>query len=176
VWRTMGGTSAAPVARHESEEPFRVGTTRRGLAPLRAASIGLVICGGTLGAAAREGLVLAGRHTDGVLLVVPLANVLGAFILGYLYEALTRTAPAPERTRRFVLLVGAGFCGGLTTYSAFATGTAALLEDSRIGTGLAYALGTVVVGAGATLLGIALASRLHARSATDRHEARGAES
>ena len=120
--------------------------------------------------------MLAGRYTDGVLLVVPLANVLGAFILGYLYEALTRTAPAPERTRRFMLLVGAGFCGGLTTYSALATGTAALFEDSRIGIGLAYALGTVVVGAGATLLGIVLASRLHDPRAADRRQTRGAES
>ncbi|MBW9204395.1 CrcB family protein [Mumia sp. zg.B17] len=151
-------------------------TTRRGRAPLRAASIGLVVFGGTLGAAAREGLVLAGRHTDGALFVVPLANVIGAFILGYLFEALTRTAPAPERTRRSMLLVGTGFCGGLTTYSALATGTAALFDDSRIGIGLAYALGTVVVGAGATLLGIVLASGLHDRRAADRHEAGGADS
>lgn len=151
-------------------------TTRRGLEPLRAASIGLVVCGGTLGAAAREGLVLATRHTDVPLVVVPLANVLGAFIIGYLFEALTRTAPAPERARRWMLLVGTGFCGGLTTYSAFATVTAALFEDSTIGIGLAYALGTVVVGAGATVLGIVLASATHDRRIAGRPEAEEAGS
>lgn len=145
-------------------------TTRRGPAPLRTTSIGLVVCGGTLGAAAREGLVLAGRHTDGALFAVPLANVLGAFLLGYLFEALTRTAPAAERTRRLMLLVGTGFCGGLTTYSTVATVTAALFEDSTIGIGLAYALGTVVMGAGATVLGIVLASGIHDRRIARRPE------
>lgn len=117
-----------------------------------------------MGVAVRELLSRGVPTLDGVPVVVTLVNVVGAFVLGYLYEHLTRRSPGPERRARLTLLVGTGFCGGLTTYSALAVETAVLLDASRLHVALAYALGTVLVGALATLAGIALAS--HRSTAT----------
>lgn len=125
----------------------------------QAASIGLVFAGGVVGAAAREGLRLVIPNADGIPVVVPVMNLVGAFVLGFLLEALTRKDPAPATTSRIRALIGVGFCGGLTTYSSLATDTAVLLSHSRFGAGAAYALGTLFLGALATFAGIALGAR-----------------
>lgn len=130
---------------------------------LQPASIGLVLLGGGLGAGTREGFSLLVPEADGVQVVVPVVNLLGAFLLGYLYEALVASGTGAATTARLKLLVGTGFCGGLTTYSSLTTDTALLLDDSRWGVGIAYALGTVLVGAAATMAGIVLGSRQRPR-------------
>jgi len=130
----------------------------------RLTSVGLVLLGGILGVGAREGFMLAVPNEDNIPIVVPVVNVLGAFILGFLYEALTRDDTPPRLTARLKLLIGTGFCGGLTTYSSLATDTAVLLDDSRVGVAAVYALGTLVVGGLATLAGIALAASRHRQS------------
>lgn len=61
-------------------------------------------------------------------------------------------------------MVGTGFMGGFTTYSALAADTAGLLGGGRVGVGIAYGLGTVLVGGLATWAGIATATVLHGRS------------
>jgi CrcB protein len=58
-----------------------------------------------------------------------------------------------------VNVVGTGFCGGFTTYSALANDTSSLLRAGLVGHALAYALGTVVLGLAASALGIAAARR-----------------
>ena len=128
---------------------------------LQAPNIGLVLVGGAIGAGSREGLSLGVPDLDGVPVVITVVNVVGAFILGYLYEALTRTDPGPARTSQLKLLLGTGFCGGFTTYSSLATDTAVLIDHTRWGMALAYALGTVLIGAGATIAGIAVAVKVH---------------
>ncbi|QCX27826.1 fluoride efflux transporter FluC [Nocardioides jishulii] len=130
---------------------------------LHAPSIALVILGGVLGVAAREGFVLVVPDVDRVPVVIPLVNLLGAFLLGFLYEGLTRAQPPAQVVGRLKLLVGTGFCGGLTTYSSLATDTAVLFDDSRPEVAVLYALVTVVVGAGATFLGIVAATTVHPR-------------
>ncbi len=129
---------------------------------LRPVSIGLVLVGGAVGVAIREGLLWI-ENADGIAIMVVVVNLLGAFFLGCLYEALTRTDPGPTRTAQLTALLGTGFCGGLTTYSSLATDTAVLLDDSRVGVALAYALGTVLVGALCTVAGIAAGARFHPR-------------
>ncbi|MCD4523954.1 CrcB family protein [Nocardioides sp. cx-173] len=126
---------------------------------LRTSSIGLVLVGGGVGAGAQEGLSLAVSDLDGVPVVVPVVNLLGAFLLGYLYEALTRRDPGPVTTARLKLLLGTGFCGGLTTYSSLATDTAVLLDDGQLVVGLLYAVMTVSLGAAATIAGIVAGGR-----------------
>ena len=132
-------------------------------------NIGLVLLGGGIGAGLREGFSLWIPEADGVQLVVPVVNLLGAFLLGWLYEALAGGRTAPSSAARLRLLIGTGFCGGLTTYSSLSTDTAVLLYDDRYGVGVAYAAGTVLLGALATIAGIAAGAhggtRRHAKEA-----------
>lgn len=124
---------------------------------LRAADIVLVLAGGTVGTATREGLRLTAAGFDGVVLVTAGINVVGAFLLGVLLESLAGRGPHRDRRRTLRLLLGTGFLGGFTTYSALATDTA-LLVGGGPPAGVGLALGTVMVGALATWSGIAAAA------------------
>lgn len=119
----------------------------------------LVGIGGTAGAAAREALTLLTPEVDQVPLTIALVNIAGAFLLGFLYEALTRPGTSAGRVSRLRLLLGTGFCGGFTTYSSLAAFTAVLGMSGRPGIAVAYIFGTVVLGACATWLGIMAGSR-----------------
>lgn len=103
----------------------------------------LVAVGAALGAVLRY---LAGhwfdddRFATGTLVV----NVAGSFLLG--------AFSAMVLTDSWVALMGVGFCGGLTTYSAFA------VQSHRLGpvTGSAYAVVTIVLALVACAGGFAL--------------------
>lgn len=125
-------------------------------ARLPASTLGLVFVGGTLGTAAREALALAVPTVDGVPVGILVANLVGALLLGVLLEALMRRGGSSARSTRLRLLLGTGFLGGFTTYSALATHTALLLGEGRGGAGAEFALGTVLVGGLATWAGITL--------------------
>ncbi|HMT51247.1 CrcB family protein [Dietzia sp. UBA5065] len=117
----------------------------------------LVATGGAAGSASRAAVVLAlpGSSAAATLLV----NVVGAFLFGALAEwAAGGGDPGVERRRRAVrLLLGTGFCGGFTTYSAVAVHGAELVQGSAPVTAAAYALLTLVAGALATVAGVAVA-------------------
>lgn len=130
---------------------------------LRAAPIALVALGGTVGVAAREALTVVIPTLGALPLAIGLVNLLGAFLLGVLYEALTRPDGERPAARSLRLLLGTGFCGGFTTYSALAVDTALLLGDGQLGTAAGYALGTVLLGACATWAGIAVGHALATR-------------
>lgn len=129
-----------------------------GAARLRPAHLAVVFFGGTLGTATREGLGLAIPASGGVSWAVLAANLAGAFLLGVLLEALVRGGGDRGIRRTLRLLLGTGFFGGFTTYSALATDTALLLGAGQGWLAGAYGLGTVLVGALATAAGILLAS------------------
>ena len=80
---------------------------------------------------------LDGRRPAGTLLV----NVAGSFVLGLLVGSAVSTDA--------LALLGTGFCGGLTTYSAFAVQT----RDQGPRRGAAYAAATIVLALGACALG-----------------------
>lgn len=125
----------------------------------RWSSLALVAAGGAAGAAARAGVSVAVPHLGGVPVTIVVVNVVGAFLLGYLYEAVTRLGPGSPRATSLKRLLGTGFCGGFTTYSSLATDTATLVAADRPAVAATYALGTVVVGSCATLAGLATATR-----------------
>jgi CrcB protein len=77
-----------------------------------------------------------------------LVNLAGSFVLGLLVGA----GPSPDG----LALLGTGFCGGLTTYSAFAVQTRDQARDSGLPAGAAYGLGTVVLALVVCALGFAL--------------------
>ncbi len=86
----------------------------------------LVLIGGALGAPLRYVLDLAvqSRHTSAVPWGTVTVNVVGSFLLGAIAAAVT-VGGAPSW---LLTLVGAGFCGALTTFSAFGFETVRLLE------------------------------------------------
>ena len=126
---------------------------------LRPAYLGLAFLGGALGTAIRYGLTLAfpgsGQATGAILAI----NLVGAFCLGYLLEALGRRGDDVGTRRTVRVLVGTGVLGGFTTYSTLATNVVELLGSGRIWTGIGYALLTVVVGVVASGAGILVAAR-----------------
>jgi fluoride exporter len=119
--------------------------------------------GGAVGAAGREGVSLAVPTVDDMPLAIPIVNIVGAFMLGYLSVAIARRLPDDPRGPRLKLLVGTGFCGGFTTYSSLATDTAVLLDESHVDLAVVYVLATLLIGAVATFVGILAATRLGTR-------------
>lgn len=142
-------------------EPLDTDTgPRRSLPPVL-----LVGAGGVLGTAARSLLSTAIPDVAGVPVGILFINLTGAFLLGLLLEALARRGPDEGSRRDLRLLLGTGLIGGYTTCSTLATGTALLILDGYPFTGIGYALGTVVLGAGCSLLGI-----VTGRLVPERHE------
>ena len=119
-------------------------------------SFALVAIGGAVGTLSRHGITEA-LDTDRLFpLATLLVNVTGSFALGALLAALlVRDHSAPANRLR--LLLGTGFLGGYTTYSALATETDTLLRGEHVALGLAYAAGTVVAGVIAAYAGVAAA-------------------
>ncbi|MGL3807213.1 fluoride efflux transporter FluC [Paeniglutamicibacter sp. R2-26] len=120
----------------------------------------VVALGGMAGAAAREGVTLLVPAIHGVPVAIAAVNISGAFLLGFLYEALTRPGLPGRRATRLKLLLGTGFCGGFTTYSALAVDAVLLGAVGRPGAALLYVAGTVLAGACATWAGIVAGARI----------------
>jgi CrcB protein len=133
---------------------------------LRPSYLGVVWLGGALGTAARYlvGIAMSSHLVrtalaglGGVPVATFMINISGAFLLGVLLGWLSK-AGADQGPRRLLrLLVGTGFLGGFTTYSALATDTVGLLQGGRTGTAIGYALGTLVLGAVASFGGVLIA-------------------
>ncbi len=137
---------------------------------LTPAALGLVAVGGMAGTAARYAVSLLVPAQRGWPLATLTVNLLGAFALGLLLEALARRgsedAPGGAHRRRVRLVLGTGFCGAFTTYSALAVDLDLLLRGGQTGTAVAYAASTVVVGFLLCALGIWLGARRHGSAAT----------
>lgn len=154
------GRSRRSPADGDSDADSEVGAHVSRALHLRWASIGLVAVGGTVGTAAREALSLAfPTQASTFPWTIFAINVVGAFALGLLIESLSRAGDDSGRRRRVRLLLGTGLLGGFTTYSAFAVDAALLLRAGEAAAGLGYAIATLLVGAVATWLGIAVGAR-----------------
>jgi fluoride exporter len=75
-------------------------------------------------------------------------NVAGSFLLGVL-AILLKDRPG------WLVLLGAGFCGGFTTFSTFSLDTLRMLEDQAYWNAGAYAVGSMIAG----LIGVWLGGR-----------------
>jgi CrcB protein len=134
------------------------------LGPLSPLLVSLVGVGGAIGTAARYGLARWLPAGNGLPRGTLIANLVGAVVLGVLLEALARRGPDLGVRRRIRLLLGTGFCGGLTTYSTLAVETDLLIRGHRDALAIEYAIASVVAGVALAAIGIAVAARAHRRS------------
>lgn len=78
-------------------------------------------------------------------------NIAGSFVLGVIYALAIRKTGMTENWRLFM---GAGFCGGFTTFSAFALENFNLIQQKMVGTSVAYLSISVVSGLLALAAGV----------------------
>jgi CrcB protein len=113
----------------------------------------LVFVGGALGSVARylvstwSARALGADFPRGTLLV----NVTGSFVLAFVFAV-----PGSRISPELRLFLGAGLCGGYTTYSSFNTETLALLDQGSAGLAAANLALTVAGCLVAGLAGLAL--------------------
>ena len=116
------------------------------------------VAAGAGGAVARYGLDRAvGDRAQGVFPWGTLAvNLTGTLLLGLitglaLHHGLSRSAK---------IVLGTGFCGAYTTFSTFSFETARLVEEGALAEAFRNAAGTLVFGAAAAAVGLAVATGL----------------
>ncbi|MBF4572311.1 CrcB family protein [Herbiconiux sp. VKM Ac-1786] len=135
---------------------------------LRAGPVALVAAGGAVGTALRAGIALVVHPVGGFPVAIFGINIVGAFVLGMLLQALTARGADTGRRRTLRLFVGTGVLGGFTTYSALSSDSAVLLTSGGLALALAYGLATVLLGALASWGGIALGAALGSPEGRDR--------
>ena len=119
-----------------------------------------IFLGGAAGALGRA--ALAESWTAGAFpWATLLANVLGCLLLG---AVLVLTVEGSARHGA----LGAGLCGGLTTFSALQLELVELLRDGRLGLAAAYAGLSLALGLLSFRLGRVLGDRMHPHGAVDR--------
>ena len=117
-----------------------------------------VALGGACGSLVRYGVGrLLGEYFPGIASMVAtgLVNVLGAFLLGVVVTSF----PVNPKPSWWVLFLGVGFCGGMTTFSTLAMELADLVHARRYGELASYGLGSLFVGILAFLLGVWVVGR-----------------
>ena len=125
---------------------------------LRPSGLLWVFLGGVAGTGARALMLEWFPNGQDLHWAVLGINLLGAFLLGILLQALLSRGLSAGGWLQLRLLFGTGALGGFTTYSALSEGIIALTASGDpLGAAL-YGFGTVVLGAGATWAGIAVSS------------------
>ncbi|KQQ25350.1 camphor resistance protein CrcB [Methylobacterium sp. Leaf123] len=117
-----------------------------------------VFIGGGFGAITRELLMLLIPQQNGAFpLDIFTANVVASFCLGAAFE-LNRLKQVSDA---YLLLIGTGFAGGMSTFSSFVYGiTSEASSPGQAGLAVFYALSSLIVGYAAIWLGIASGKRL----------------
>jgi fluoride exporter len=84
-------------------------------------------------------------------------NIIGSFILGIVIAWASRKGAGSENMR---LLLATGFCGGFTTFSAFAFENLTLIEQKMIGSALLYISVSLILGVLAVYAGVVVGRSL----------------
>jgi CrcB protein len=111
-----------------------------------------IAVGGALGALARYGLDEAiGRRAGSFPWGILVVNITGAFLIGFMVEALE---PRFEDSTWVRTAVITGFLGAYTTFSTLSLDTYRLLDAGRVGLALANSVGSLTLGVIAVWLGL----------------------
>ena len=117
-----------------------------------------IFAGGFAGAVARAGLAELLPHDPGAWpWATFVANVAGAFLLGYFTTRLQERLPLSSYRRP---LLGTGLCGALTTFSTMQLELLDMLDGARLGLAAGYAAASVAAG----FLGVMIATNLVRRA------------
>lgn len=116
-----------------------------------------VAIGGALGALIRWAVVEQFDQSRTTVVVV--LNVLGSLILGLLVGGRRTRSRQARITENQFLLLGTGFCGGLTTFSTFALDVARAIDDGAAGQAALLTVATVALAILASGIGYRIGSR-----------------
>lgn len=115
----------------------------------------MVMLGGAIGSGLRFLVTQWLPTAPGALpLSTLLVNVVGSGVLGALTVLIQHHT---AMSREVALLLGAGLCGGFTTFSTFTVELVTLYDADRIGIGMVYAALSIVLGLLAAVAGSAVA-------------------
>lgn len=118
-----------------------------------------IVLGGVAGTLSRYGLEgwIHGRMASGFPLGTLTVNIVGSLLLGFILRIATGAVVISPDLRAGLTI---GFCGAFTTMSTFSYETVALLTEGDYWRAGVYAGGTIAGCLFATVVGIALASRM----------------
>lgn len=109
--------------------------------------------GGAAGSVLRYGvnMLTAKYYAASFPLATFIINVLGCFLAGLFFGMLSEDTPAHQQLK---LLLITGFCGGFTTFSAFALENVRLMQSGNVITPVAYTTASIVTGLTAVWIGL----------------------
>jgi CrcB protein len=112
----------------------------------------LVLAGSAAGGSARyiTSMLIQSKNNTSFPMGTFAINILGCFIIGMVYAVAARNATTGSDIK---LLLATGFCGGFTTFSAFAFENLELFKSGQQLTALIYIIISVVLGILAVVLG-----------------------
>lgn len=113
----------------------------------------LIFIGGGLGSLLRfQFSVFFSRHSTTVFPVSTFCvNIIGCFLIGLFYASSLKYVSVPAEWRLFLTT---GFCGGFTTFSAFAYENIMLLQQGNTTLFILYTIASFVLSLLAVLAGI----------------------
>ena len=114
----------------------------------------LVFAGGAIGSVLRylTDRWVQARHRLNLPLGTLAVNLAGCLVIGVVLGAVAHAGWNP----RWQSLLAVGFCGGLTTYSAFSVEVVTLVRDRRAARAIGYAAVSIAAGIGLAALGWAI--------------------
>jgi CrcB protein len=123
-------------------------------------AIVLVGLGGATGSVLRYVIstLVQSQSTSGFPYGTLAVNMVGSFIIGLLIGLSIQTPTKMSENLR--LLISTGFCGGFTTFSAFSAESIAFIDKGEFSLAAAYILLSIMLGLGATFVGILLTKQI----------------